>query len=276
MEYLIIPITLHNNVGPALGIRKLSRAPSGGLNKMYEFTGKTSLKGDASFTWKESALSWLSLATSIRRLCTLMSLATTWSDSLLSVASSLPLISDTRSIATRAPCSSWLPSQTSALLGRLRLYRALSHSWYVGPGGDFQKTTTHWLAFLSNMIAVRCLNTSLVALSTMTLCSLEYARLNSCSICSRPNNSWLIMPFTNCVPRSEQIVIIGIPCLQTWLKSARAHGRMEVSLIGYSFTNRVKQSITTSMWQFSAKSLLTGPMVSMLRTLCPPGPHTCL
>ncbi len=57
----------------------------------------------------------------------------------------------------------------------------------------------------------------------------------------------VIMPVTNCVPRSERIVI-GVPYLQTWLNSARVHGRAEVSLIGYnSPINRVKHSITTSM-----------------------------
>ncbi len=81
---------------------------------------------------------------------------------------------------------------------------------------------------LSKMMAVRCLITSLFALSTMAFCSLEYARLNSWSVYRR-HNSWLIMPFTNCVPRSDRSVI-GVPYRQTWLKSARAHGTAEVSL----------------------------------------------
>ncbi len=73
------------------------------------------------------------------------------------------------------------------------------------------------------------------------------------------------MPLTNCVPRSDRIVI-EVPYLQTWFNSARAHGIAEVSFTGYSSTNREKQSIITSIQQLSAESLLTGPIVSMLRT----------
>ncbi len=50
------------------------------------------------------------------------------------------------------------------------------------------------------------------------------------------------MPFTNCVPRSDRIVI-AVPYRQTWLKSARAHGTAEVSLTGYNFTNKLGETI---------------------------------
>jgi hypothetical protein len=126
MKYLS-PLTPTTMQGPAIGIRSFSRAPSGGFNKTYELTGNMSISGEESFMWNESALSWLSLAISIRRLWTLIRRAT-WSDSLCSATSAVPLISDLEELAIRAPRRGLYLFQRPAPLGRRQSCHAPSHS----------------------------------------------------------------------------------------------------------------------------------------------------